>query len=61
LGVAIVNVYNNPTDGNWGRLGVSFGITATNFIPYAGPFVSFGLSAVDVSGGFDSFYDWLDE
>jgi len=61
FGVSIYNVWNNPTPGNWGRVGVSVGITATNFIPYAGPFISFGLTGVDVSGGFDNFYNWLDE
>jgi hypothetical protein len=61
FGVSVYNVWNNPSAGNWGRLGVSVGIAATNFIPYAGPFISFGLSGVDSFGGFDSFYNWLDE
>lgn len=61
IGISVYNVWNNPSAGNWGRFGVSIGIAATNLIPYAGPFISFGLSGVDASGGFDSFYNWLDE
>jgi len=61
ISVSVYNLYNNPTAGNWGRFGVSVGIAGTNFFPYAGPLISFGLSAVDAGGGFNGFYDWLDE
>jgi hypothetical protein len=50
----------NPTPGNWGRLGVDIIIGGTVFIPYVGPYLAFGLVAVDVTGGFDGFYKWLD-
>jgi hypothetical protein len=61
IGVNAYNVYNNPTAGNWGRFGVSVVTAGLNFIPVVGPIISFGVSAVDASGGFDGFYNWLDE
>ncbi len=61
LGINGYNVYNNPTAGNWGRLGVSVVTTSLNFVPVVGPLLSFGVSVIDASGGFDGFYDWLDE
>jgi hypothetical protein len=61
IGISVYNFYNNPTAGNWGRFVVSVGIAGTNFIPYVGPIVTFGLSAVDASGGFNGFYNWLDK
>ncbi|TAL67817.1 MAG: RHS repeat-associated core domain-containing protein [Bacteroidetes bacterium] len=59
--VNVVNISRNPTWGNYGRLGVSLGTTATNLIPYAGPGISFGLSALDAEGSFNNFYDFLDQ
>jgi RHS repeat-associated protein len=60
IGVDVINVYNNPTWGNWGRLGVSVGIASSNTIPYAGPSISFGLSVLNSGGTFNSFYNGLD-
>jgi hypothetical protein len=35
-------------------------ITATAFIPVAGPFISIGLGIADSMGAFDGLYDTLD-
>ena len=56
-----INVYNNPTWGNYGRLAVSLGTTGLNFIPYGGPMASFIVSGIDTGGGFNDFYNLLDQ
>ena len=60
LGVNWYNWRQNRTPGNRARLLVSAGIAGANFIPWAGPLLSFSLSAIEASGGFDGFYEWID-
>ncbi len=56
-----INVYRNPTWGNYGRLTVSLGTTGLNVIPYGGPMASFIVSSIDAGGGFNNFYNSLDQ
>ena len=60
LGVNWYNWRQNRTPVNRARLLVSAGIAGANFIPWAGPLLSFSLSAIEASGGFDGFYEWID-
>ena len=58
-----VNIYNMLQRGNPSdivRTLVNVGIVGVSFIGPWGPFVSFGLSAIEASGGFDYFYEWID-
>jgi hypothetical protein len=61
-GVNVANIIDNPNCwSNYGRLTVSLGTTALNFIPIVGPALSFVVCAIDASGGFDSFYHYIDD
>jgi len=35
-------------------------ITASGAIPYAGPYISFGLGTADAAGAFEEFYQSFD-
>ena len=51
---------NNPNPGNLAKLQTSIGIAGINLTP-GGPFASFGLSVVDLSGGFNFYYNTLNK
>lgn len=56
------NIYN--TEGSWGsymQLSFSLGMIGLNFVPAGGPFLAFGLSTYDAGGGFQSFYNGMNE
>ncbi len=59
--VSVTDFAQQPTLGNFGRVIVSGGIIVVGAIPYAGPIISLGLSAYELGGGLDGFYEWLDE
>lgn len=61
LAINVNAIYNNPTWGNYGRLGVnglSIGVSVA--FPGPGTLVGLGISTVDYAGGFDGFYNYLD-
>jgi len=60
VSAAIYTVIDNPSAGNFGRLGVTSAAIGSNFIPFVGPGVSISIFAADQIGWFQGFYDWLD-
>ena len=58
---AFRNWVNSPTWGNTGSLNNAVGTACLNLIHYGGPVISLVWGAVDVSGGFNDAYDYLDK
>jgi len=57
-----VNLYNNRTWGNTARLNTSLAIASLNaFEECGGTVISFILSSIDASGGFNGYYNWCDD
>ena len=62
LGFAYHNFENSPkNNSDYARLGGSFLIYGSSYIPYAGPFISIGLGIADSKGTFNDFYKWFDK
>jgi len=61
IGINTRNLAVNPNFGNVSRLQVSVLIASTNLIPGVGTGLSFGLSVVDASGGFNWLYNTMDK
>ncbi len=60
-GKSIIDFRNSPTWGNAARVNNAVGTMCLNRIPYGGPIISIIWGAIDVSGGFNDVYNYLDE
>jgi hypothetical protein len=56
------NIY--ITEGSWGsymQLSFSLGMIGLNYVPVVGPYLAFGLSTYEAGGGFQCFYNGMNE